>query len=81
MDKYEAELEAARARALEQREGIRRQAVMTGQSILGDAQNEAQALLQKSGRDTAQEVEAARRALRTRVDSLASRVLARVMAE
>jgi F-type H+-transporting ATPase subunit b len=78
LKKYELELDAVRARAAEQREAIRAQAEEVEQSILESAQNDALSLLQKSGREVEQDMEAARLLLREQVKSMAEKVFARV---
>lgn len=77
--RYEAELEAARASANEQREAIKQQGLDAEQGILSDAQAEAQNFLHKSRREVEQEVAAVMRGLRMQVDSMAGKVVTKVL--
>lgn len=77
--KYEAELDAARTLAAEQREAIKLQGIESEQSILEGAQNEAQNFLQKSRKEVEQEAAAAMDALRGQVNAMAGKVVARVL--
>ncbi len=79
LKRYEAELDAARALAAEQRDAVRQQGVQTEQAILEEAQNEAQSFLQKSRKEVAQESEDAIRELRGKVNRFAGNVLAKVL--
>lgn len=77
--RYEADLDAARVNAAEQRDIIKQQGVLAEQGILAEAQNEAQIFLQKSRKEVEQEVAVAMKGLRAQVNTLAGKVVAKVL--
>lgn len=76
---YEAELDAARVLAVEQREAVKQQGLESELTILEGAQNEAQSFLQKNRKEVEQEAASAMNALRGQVNALAGKVVARVL--
>ncbi|MCL1890346.1 MAG: ATP synthase F0 subunit B [Desulfovibrionaceae bacterium] len=79
LNRYESELETARAQAAGQREVVKAQAQETGRSILEGAQSEAGLFLQRSRKEVEQEVETLRRALRGKIGVLADKAVSRIM--
>lgn len=77
--KYELELDAARASAVEQRDAIKQQGLDSELTILAEAQSEAQAFLQKSRKEVEREVAEAMKSLSTQVDAMAGKVMAKVL--
>lgn len=79
LQKYEAELDAARTAANEQREVIRQQGIESEHSITADAQSDALAFLQKSHKEVELEVADVMKSLRAQVDAMAGKVVAKVL--
>lgn len=79
LQKYETELDAARSAAAEQRDAIKQQGLDSEQSILAEAQGEAQSFLQKSRREVEQEVAGVMKGLRGQVNAMAGKVVAKVL--
>lgn len=79
IQKYEAELDAARAAAAEQRDAIKQQGLDSEQSILAEAQSEAQSFLQKTRKEVEQEAAEVMKGLRGQVDAMAGKVVAKVL--
>lgn len=79
LQKYDSELDAARTSANEQRDAVKQQGLDSELAIMAEAQNEAQAFLQKSRREVEQEVAAAMNGLRAQVDAFASKVVTKVL--
>lgn len=79
IERYEADLDAARVIAAEQRDLIKQQGADIERGILADAQNEAQVFLHKSRKEIEQEVAEAMKGLRAQVDALAGKVVAKVL--
>lgn len=76
---YESELDAARAKGLEQKEAVKLQALESEASILSSAQHEAQTYLQKNRKEIEQEVNNVMQVMRSKVDMLAAQVVERVL--
>lgn len=79
IQKYEADLDAARSAAAEQRDAIKQQGLDAERGILADAQNEAQTFLQKTHREVELEVAEVMKSLRAQVDAMAGKVVAKVL--
>lgn len=79
IQRYEADIDAARVSAAEQRDIIKAQGADSEHSILAYAQAEAQSFLQKSRKDVEQEVAAAMKDLRGQVNVLAGKVVDKVL--
>lgn len=79
LERYQEELDEARAAAAADKEAVKQKGLDEEQRILADAQSRAQSSLAEAKARLAGEVESAKRELRGKVNAMAGKIVSRVL--